>query len=291
MFDDEELDQLREDDDEWKGHVDRQIVKKSRTSRKALVGSLTASFALVALLFVLLSSSILTSALIGLGGIGGFRAEITELNGESLAIYPAIGPTAGCPSDIDFDAGYNSSAPSDFQTLPQLRAEIGNANVPAGEELKLTKDIDLPNITSLNTFRVSVSQGDPSKTVAINDIAFYVTGLAASEITFENAQIREFFAQDPEDSFFSGVGTDATPTPVLDDTQPNASAQAGEFAIQNRPGTTANATIKDATARAHFLAFDSLTIESLRLETQYGNTTNTLPNVTKIDHSTACPAY
>lgn len=288
MFDDDELQQIQEDRDDWKGHVDRQTVKRSRTSKTVLFGSMTASFVMVGFLVFLVASGMMAGALIGLTGIGGFYAEISELEGSDLAIYPALGPTAAC--ETSDNVGFNEGHPGEeFTALPQLRAEIGGAEIPQGQELRVIKDIDMPDVadaTGLETFRLELSQGDSGGAVDIDDIAFYVTGLEAEEITFENAQIREFFSENPEDSFFDGEGTDSTTTPVTEDI-----AEPGEFAIQNRPGTDAEATILNAEARAHFLAFDSLTVENIELETQYGTEDNPLTDPDPVEAADECPAF
>lgn len=288
MFDDEELEQIRDERDEWQGHVDRETVKKSRTSRKLLFGSLTTSMVMaVFLAFITISGSLAAGTLIGLVGVGGFFAQIEEIdNAEDIAIYPALGPTAACQSDVDFNEGPADgglTGPGGGVALPQLRAEIGNLSIPNDKALTLTKDINLPDtfLTNLQTFRVEVKQKNSQGEVNINNAVLYLTGLEASQIEIQQAQIREYFSEQPKDSFFEG----GTGQAVI-----NNNARPGEFAIRNRPGTNANAVIKDAEARAHFVAFDQLDIDNLQLRTKYGTVNDPLPDVVSIDHSTSCPS-
>ena len=288
MFDDEELEQIRDEQDEWQGHVDRQTVKKSRTSRGLLIGSMTASTVMaVVMVFIAVSGGLAAQALIGVAGVGGFAAEIQEVdNADNRAIYPALGPTAACDSDVDVNEG---PADGGLDTgsgvaLPQLRAEIGNLSIPSGQALILTKDINLPDtfLTDLQTFRVSVKQNaSKGGNVAINDAILYLTGLKADQISIQNAQIREFFSENASASFFSGGNQKA----VI-----NNNARPGEFAIQNRPGSTANAQIINASARAHFVAFDQLDIENIQIQTKYGTVNDELNDVISINSTSGCPA-
>jgi hypothetical protein len=288
MFDDEELEQIRDEQDEWQGHVDRQTVKKSRTSRGLLIGSMTASTVMaVVMVFIAVSGGLAAQALIGVAGVGGFAAEIQEVdNADNIAIYPALGPTAACDSDVDFNEG---PADGGLDTgsgvaLPQLRAEIGNLSIPPGQALILTKDINLPDtfLTDLQTFRVSVKQNaSKGGNVNINDAILYLTGLKADQISIQNAQIREFFSENASASFFSGGNQKA----VIND-----NARPGEFAIQNRPQSNANAQIINASARAHFVAFDQLDIENIQIQTKYGTVSDPLNDVVSINSTSGCPA-
>jgi hypothetical protein len=241
----------------------------------------------VFLAFITISGSLAAGTLIGLVGVGGFFAQIERIdNAEDIAIYPALGPTAACDSDVDFNEGPADGgldSPGGGVALPQLRAEIGNLSIPDGQALTLTKDINLPDtfITNLQTFRLEVVQQNNQGEVNINNAVLYLTALNASQIQINQAQIREYFSQDPSDSFFEG----GTGQAVI-----NNNARPGEFAIRNRPGTNANAVIEDAEARAHFVAFDQLDIENLQLQTKYGTVSDPLPDVVSIDHSTTCPS-
>ena len=289
MFDDDELEQIREEQEDWQGHVDRQTVKKSRTSKRILFGSVTASFVMAGfMVFIAVSGGLAAQALIGVSGIGGFAAQIEKVeNAENIAIYPALGPTATCNSDLDFNQGYSNKTDneiSDAVAVPQLRAEIGGLNIPDGQALTLTKDINLPDtfLNNLQTFRVQVKQNaSKGGTVDINDAILYLTGLKADEISIQQAQIREFFSPNASASFFSGGQLKS----VI-----NNSARPGEFAIQNRPGSTANAEITNASARAHFVAFDKLDIQNIEIQTQYGTASDPLEDVVSVDTTTGCPA-
>lgn len=288
MFDDEELEQIREERDDWQGHVDRQTVKKSRTSKRLLFGSITASFVMVGFLLFLVASGMMTSALIGFSGIGGFYADIGELTGDDIAIYPAVGPTASCSSELDFNQGgpgNSSTTPNSgdsFTTLPQLRGEIGGAEVPGGQELTFVKDVRTPKIANIGMFRINVTAAPPSgENLDLQNATLYLTGLQAENLSIQDAQIREFFSDgsDANPRFWNGSGS------VIGD-----GAAPGEFVIQNAPGTTANAQISNATARAHFVQFDQLNIPDLDLQIQYFSNISDASNPNAVvSNNTDCP--
>ncbi|MFP4188259.1 MAG: hypothetical protein ACLFR5_02485 [Halobacteriales archaeon] len=295
MFDDEELEQIREERDDWQGHVDRQTVKRSRTSRKVLFGSMTASFVLVGFVMFLVASGMMASALIGLSGIGGFGAEIGALNGSGIAIYPAVGPTGAC--DADDGVGFNDPGPeqqgeTNSETLPQLRGEISEANVPPDNNLTFVKDIRVPEILPFEVFRTKITRSDTSDEVELGDASLYLTGLEADELLIEDAQIEEFFSDGSSDNprFYGG----GSGTPVLENDDPSNSSYTppGEFAItgsEGSEGSEAEATIDGATARAHFIAFSSLTLPDVRLETEYGNESELSGPFENISAADDCP--
>jgi len=260
MFEDEELEQIREEQDEWQGHVDRQTVRRSRTSKKVLFGSMMASFVMVAFVTFLVASGMVTTALVGASGIGGFNADIQKLTGNDIAIYPAVGPTAACDSEKKF----NEAGPqgTNTNTLPQLRGEIGGATVPEGQTLTITKDVQTPDIADIGMFRLNVTASNENQDLNLQNAILYLTALNASKLEVQNAQIREFFTDGTSTNprFYSGGnGSQVTDGP----------ADPGEFAIRNRPGTNASAVIAGAKARAHYIAFDKLEIQDVALELEY----------------------
>lgn len=286
MFDDEELEQIRQEQDEWQGHVDRQTVKQSRTSKKILFGSMTASLVMFGFILFLVASGMVTSALVGAAGIGGFNAQIGELTGDDIAIYPAVGPTAACPADTDH--GFNDPGPQDggtvgtTTTLPQLRAEIGNATIPAGQNLTLIKDLQTPSVTGLDMVRLNVSAAPKTSDLNLKSATLYITGLEANELSLQNAQIREFFSDGSSSNprFFDGGNGSA----VLD-----GNAKPGEFVIRNRQGSTANAVIKGGSARAHFVAFKELSIPDVNLGLEYYQDEANATNPPATTASDTCP--
>ena len=273
MFDDEELEQIRDEQDEWQGHVDRQTVKKSRTSRRLFLSSIGTSFVFVILLVILVSSGLMTTAALSVAGVGGFTAEIGQLNGSGINIHPALGPTAACSSDVDF--GDSRSDPTSTVTaLPQLRGEIRDATIPGGSELVFVKDMAIPNLNfgSVDTFRIKINQSDPSGNIELGNASLYLTGLEADgntltnngSIVIENAQISEFFSgsSSTNPKFFDAAGS-GTQQVIPGDAQP------GEFSISGTGPGTAAASIEGATARAHFIAFETLSIQDIQLSLDY----------------------
>jgi hypothetical protein len=269
MFDEDELETLQEGIEDEPDHIKKEKIKSSKISRTRLYWSGMGSVVLFIFIIFLISSSIISGALIGLSSVGGFGAEIEQLNGSGVAIYPAVGPTAACKSEGSL--GFNSGGPgtegeSGVKTLPQLRAEIRNASVPPGNNLTFVKDIRVPEILPFEVFRTKITRSSIDGRIALGNASLYVTGLNASKLTIQNAQIREFFTDGSSANprFFEG----GTGTPVLrnpDGTKP------GEFVIRNRPGETVEARIQGATARAHFIAFSELSLPDISLQTEYGN--------------------
>lgn len=267
MFDEDELEEIRDERDDWQGHVDRQTVKKSRTSGKLLAGSLGGSLVVVGLMIFLVFSGIVGSALVGLGGLGGFSADIEKLEGNDVSIYPAIGPTAGCPSGFtngDFTNGTGIEGESDnsITTVPQLKAVISKAEIPNGTNLTLNKDIAVPMIDSLEMIRVSIGQdgtinpsaagGEGIGGVNLGDTELYVTGLKAGRLKAFDTQIGESYTDGTSNNPRFGPG--------------------GEFVLEGTAtGGNNQVTLSNATARAHFLSFANLTLPNLDLAIEYYN--------------------
>lgn len=285
MFDDDELEQIREDRGDWQGHIDRQKVKKSRTSTRIFAGSAAASFVAVGFLVFLVLSGMMGSALVGLAGLGGFSADIEELVGNDVSIYPAIGPTAACPSTFtggDYVEGGGQDGNevlengNDVATVPQLRADISNATVPVGSNLTLNKDIQVPEILSLSMIRVSIRQ-DPSLgevgNVTLGNTSLYVTGLTASRLTAFDTKIGEYYTD----------GTTSNPK----------FGSTGEFVLEGTSGTDNQVQIINASGRAHFLSFEELTLPNLDLAIEYYNSSSVPSDAVISENNTGftnCPA-
>jgi len=272
MFDDDELEQIREEQEDWQGHVDRQTVKKSRTSRRLFLSSIGSSVVGVVLLVILVSSGLMSTVALSVVGVGGFTAEIGQLNGSGINIHPALGPTAACSSTVDF--GGSRSGPGTSATgLPQLRGEIRDATIPPGSDLVFVKDMAIPNLNfgGVDTFRIKINQSTSTGEIKLGNASLYLTGLEADgnsltnegEIVIENAQISEFFSGTSGNPKFFDAGGSGTQQVIPGD------AEAGEFSISGTGQGTAAASIKGATARAHFIAFETLSIEDIQLSLQY----------------------
>ncbi len=262
MFDQDELEELREDRYQWQGHVRRDVrtEKHTETSGRIFFSSVGAAVMMSVMLVVLMVSSSGTLALIGVTGIGGFGAEIDELVGEDVEIFPALGPTAACPSeatDGDFHDGNMSDSEMDGTTLPQLRAEITDADVPSGSEIVFFKDIEVPAITGLEMIRVGIGQQDDQEAgnVTLGDAALHVTALEADRLQAFDTEIREQYSDGTADN------------PRL--------GPEGEFVVTGTAEDDENqVVIEGASARAHFLSFSELQMPYLVLDIEYFNTTD-----------------
>ncbi len=258
MFDKEELEELREDRYKWQGHVRRDVrtEKRTETNRRIFFGSVGASLVLAVMVAVLIVSTSGALAIIGVSGIGGFGAEIDELVGEDVEIYPALGPTAACPSEAtsgDFtDADGYSDADMDGTTLPQLRAEITDADVPEGSDLSFFKDIPVPEITGMEMVRVNLGQqdGEEPGNITLGDAALHVTALEADHLQAFDTEIRESFSDGSSEN------------PRL--------GPEGEFVVTGTAEDDDNlVVIEGASARAHFLSFSVLEMPYLSLDLEW----------------------
>lgn len=272
MFDDNELEQIREERDDWQGHVDRQTVKRSKTSGKIFFGSVGASLVVVSFMVFLTFSGMVSAALIGVTGIGGFGATIDELEGEDVEIYPALGPTAACPSDGtggEFVDGGDALAGEDdnsVETLPQLRADITDAEIPQGSEITFNKDLAVPEIIDLELIRISITQNAsiPNGDGVVGDVelgnaSLYVTGLQAEELQAFDTEIAESFSDGSADH------------PRL--------GNEGEFVVTGTAEDDDNRVeISGATGRAHFLSFSELTLPNLELAIDYYQSEDDIPD-------------
>lgn len=271
MFDKEELEELREDRYKWQGHVNREVrtERSTRFSGGRFFSSVGASLVLSVVLVAAIVSSNGALALIGVTGIGGFGASISELDGADVEIYPAIGPTAACPSPItggDFaEGGGEDGGPvleddstwveDEAVTLPQLKADISDANISEGEEIDLWKDIPLPDLTNLEMIRINLGQQDDATQgdIYLGDASFTVTALEADSLTAFNTEIKE--------SFSDGTAEN----PRLGST--------GEFTVSGEAeGEDNRVVLEGAMARAHFLSFEVLEMPNLELDIDYYET-------------------
>jgi hypothetical protein len=296
MFDDDELEQIREEQEDWQGHVDRQTVKKSRTSRRLFLSSIGSSVVGVVLLVILVSSGLMSTVALSVAGVGGFTAEIGQLNGTDIAIYPALGPTAACSSTeggsgskLDFQEG-RSSAGSSATSLPQLRGEVGNAEIPSNQNLVFVKDMAIPNLNFANnvdTFRIKINQSAPSSTpISLGDAELYLTGLEAGDLVIKNAVIQEFYTDQSSNPRFYNPDSSPGDSVISDNADP------GEFSIEGEGNGGADASIIDATARAHFIAFDELTLPNVQLSLKYFDRSNPPASVgitPRVADNSQCP--
>jgi hypothetical protein len=144
----------------------------SRSERWRFVVSFTSSL-LVLLLVVFLVTSGFAQIIATIASIGGIQAEIGELRGSNINIYPAVGESSNCPwqtpgtfsgpQEDPPGSGtprYQNPVGAGDQALPMLRADISNAQVPAGYGVSFTKDIELPGPFGADAFRVEISRNE-----------------------------------------------------------------------------------------------------------------------------------
>ncbi|MFW5929876.1 MAG: hypothetical protein ACOCT0_05605 [Halobacteriota archaeon] len=268
MYDREELEELRRGRRGWEGHVDREVKVERRTylSPKSFFSAMGASTVLTVFVIALIVASNFGMALVGVTGIGGFQADISQLNGDNVMIYPSIGPTAACPSPAT-DGNFANTSSSEFQdnavsddamseeTLPQLRADIEEAEVPTGASINLTKDIPTP-IPGLDMVRVRLGQWSDAPedgNISLGNTSFYVTGLRAERLEAFDTEIRESYSDGSSDNPRMG--------------------SSGEFVVEGTAEDSDNRVeLTNASGRAHFLSFAVLEMPYLELEMEYFDT-------------------
>jgi len=146
----------------------RDAVKKVRTSyRTRFILSFLSSVVVLVLVIFMITGGY-AQVIATFASVGGISAEIGEIRGDNVQIYPSVGESSNCPwqtpgtsSGPQDDEGryQNPVSPSD-QALPQLRADISDATVPAGYGVKFTKDVELPGPFSSDAFRISIKRNE-----------------------------------------------------------------------------------------------------------------------------------
>lgn len=266
MFDQEELDELQSDREQWSGSSDGDGSRHVSTRR--FLGSMTSSVVVVAVLISMVVSMNLAVG-VGISQVGGFTADFPKLEGETLNIYPAVGESSACRNTINTDLGRPNT--SGDVGLPVLKADIRKANITE-LPVALKKDIRLPDvIPQIDVVRINLTQTGnlTGRTVDIGDASLHLHSLAADRIVLEDgAQIRENY---------SGNGGAGTAHPIFGPAggYKNRSFDYGEFSI-----TGTNATMVNGNAEAHLLAFETLTMPNMSLQLEYNPNSSTWENKT-----------
>lgn len=283
MFDNDELDEIRENGGDWAAPVDEDD-REHQVSVGRFLGSMSSSLIIVAVLVALVVSTNMAVG-IAFGQAGGFSVFFPKLEGEQLDIYPAVGESSMCKKNF---TGFRPSSSSDFG-LPVLKADIKRANITRGP-IELTKDIPTPFIPSVDVVRINMTQNlggdnewEPSN-VFIGNTSLQLTNLSAESVVLSGgAQIYENFSnRSPtntggEPIFGPGNGYPYTKDGAL---RPPAPLDYGQFHIS---GT--NADMVNGSAVAYFLGFRRLKLNNLTLNLEY-NPSNPLYSTAQSD----CPA-
>jgi hypothetical protein len=127
----------------------------------------------VLLLVVFMITSGFAQVIASIASIGGIQAEIGEIRGDDVAIYPAVGESSNCPWTTpgtssgpqedppgSGDPRYQNPVSSQDQALPMLRADISNAEIPAGYGVSFKKDVELPGPFGADAFRIEISRNE-----------------------------------------------------------------------------------------------------------------------------------
>lgn len=264
MFDGDELEQIREDRDEWEPSSDGDSSRA--VSKRRFAGSLSASVVILALLISMVVSMNMAVAT-SVGQVGGFQADFPELQGETLNIYPAIGESSACLKNTQ---GQYGRATNNSQVgLPLLKADIRQANITK-LPVNLTKDIRLPDmIPQIDVVRINLTQfGDlKNNKVLIGNASLHLTKLKADRIVLSGgATIQENYSDGRN-----------FPHPIMgpDGKYKDRGFDYGEFSI-----TGTQATMVNGTARAHFLGFQRLTMPNMTLNVELNPPQNSWFNKT-----------
>lgn len=140
--------------------------EKNESTRGLSGARFVLSMSVAILLVVLLLAVVLSVSNIGaltFAGIGGIYAEIDVLIGNELAAYPYPTETAACEANFsDPTVGDQSE-----QALTALRADVEQLIIPADSDLRLSKDIEVPEVArNIDTVRIGLERtnvvDDPS---------------------------------------------------------------------------------------------------------------------------------
>ena len=150
----------------------RAIGKASRSKRWRFVVSFLSSFLLLVLVVLMITTGF-AQVIASISTIGGIQAEIGELRGNDVNIYPAVGESSNCPwqtpgtfsgpQEDPPGSGtprFQNPVSAGDQALPQLRADITQARIPAGYGLSFTKDVRLPGPFGADAFRVEITRNE-----------------------------------------------------------------------------------------------------------------------------------
>jgi hypothetical protein len=146
----------------------RDFAKRVRYSRKRRFAvSLLSSFAVLILITFLIIGGY-AQIIATFASIGGISAEIGELRGNDVKIYPAVGESSNCPWQTtgtfsgpqDDEGRYQNPVSASDQALPMLKADISDATVPAGYGVSFVKDIELPDYFGPDAFRISIKRNE-----------------------------------------------------------------------------------------------------------------------------------
>jgi hypothetical protein len=202
---------------------------------------LAMSFSVMALILVLslvTMSTVFSVTVATVSNVGGFVAEIEEVNGNDIQIYPEIGSTAVCPDTF--------SEPGEDRALAFARAEIGGAQVPPNSDLRFTKDISTPKIIGIQSFRVNATTNSGAGGLNLQNAIIDLTRLEASKIDLDSVTFNERY-----------VG----PNPTAGD----RFGPSGEFIFE---GQQLN-NLSNARGVVHFVQFDTLNLPTIDVELEY----------------------
>jgi hypothetical protein len=212
--------------------------------------------------------------------IGGIQLELNgQLVGNDIDLYPTATESSACEKDVVPGDDPEDPKQVSSKALPALTAEIGDAFVPAGDQLKFTKDIIVPNgkIVGIENVRLSIDNGKASKPLNAGDIALEVTNLKANKLNLTaggGVTSSEFVFND---GFNRGPGPfGETPKQVF-----ASSPGAAGFELSVEDDFEENVVIEDAQANVVGASFSSLSISDLNLEIKY--------NVDNPQGSETCP--
>ena len=221
------------------------------SQRWRFIASISVSIILLAVLISLVVS-LQTIFAVTASGVGGFTADIEELQGDDVSLYPTTGETASCQDTVDYTT-YNDPQPDD-QSFSMIQAEIGGATLPPNTKIAFQKDILLPEITGIGGIRVNLSNGGgTSEAGDLGDVTLDVSNLQGQELILEGDVLLD----------------DRNSVSQFGDRTPYRGAQrvdTGEFIL-----TGNQATLINTSARLHLLTFEILDIPNLNIQMEYIN--------------------
>lgn len=187
--------------------------------------------------------------------VGGFDAQIEELEGTEVAIYPTTGETAACIDTTDYDAVNDPQ--EDDMAMAMLQAEMAGATVPEGTDLSIRKDISLIGVLDVvpDAARISLTNepigGGDTQAITLGDVQFDASALQGEQLTLQDDVI--FDDRHTDDQF-----GDRTPT------RGATRSDTGEVVLSGQ-----TAILRNADAQVHMLAFEEMHFPGLDMSIEF----------------------
>lgn len=276
MYTEEDLEEIRE---KKRGEEDTGKPKGEVDKSHFTVSLLISTFATIFLIYLSLSSIMMVSVAVSVGGTGGFFLEFEEIKQETLVgespdeffIYPVAAETSECKSTIDTASGRPNPGDSE-RAIPLLKAQIEEASVTSNTSLEFMKGVDTPDIIGIENFVIKVNNNITDTNgdvigygdVDIGNTSIIISELRAERLQLANASIDERKSNNSVTASDSGFAEESPFGPSKGFVKDPNPSRLGELVVSGQ-----EVTITKGSGVAHFVSFESLDITSINLEIDY----------------------